>query len=59
MDTGRQPLRDPRERLSALALAVAVTILVFAAIDTGFSTARGDAGWRESPAIARQAVPGA
>lgn len=30
-------LNDPRERLPALALAVAVTILVFAAIDAGFT----------------------
>jgi hypothetical protein len=37
MDTGRKVLMESGERWSALALAVAMTILLFAAINAGFS----------------------
>lgn len=37
MDTGYRLFREPRERLPALALAIAVTFLVFAAINAGFT----------------------
>jgi hypothetical protein len=37
MDTENRLIKDPRERLSALLLAVAATFLVFAAINAGFT----------------------
>lgn len=37
MDTDSRFLRDSGERLSALLLAVAVTFMVFAAINAGFT----------------------
>ncbi len=37
MDTENRLFKDPRERLSALALAVAATFLLFAGINAGFT----------------------
>lgn len=42
MDTEDRLIKDPGERLSALVLAAAATLLVFAAINAGFTPHAAD-----------------
>jgi hypothetical protein len=50
MDIDNRLIRDPRERLPVLALAVAATLLVFAAINAGFTPHAAEVAGRELPA---------
>ncbi len=52
MEPENRMLKDPRERLPALALAVLVTLLVFAAINAGFTPHAADVAGRALPATA-------
>jgi hypothetical protein len=45
MDTVHRHIRDSRERLPALALAIAATVLVFAAINAGFTPHAATHAW--------------